>query len=61
MVTEVTNFHVWGISEGQNCLMATLRIAGNDCAAVLAKAKILATEKGFSFFAFQVEPNGASA
>jgi cation diffusion facilitator family transporter len=54
-VEEVVNFHVWGISEGQNCLMATLRIAGKDCSGVLEKAKRISGELGFSFSTIQVE------
>lgn len=56
-VEEVASFHIWGVSEGQHCIMATLRIAGQDTATVLAKAKALAVEQEFAFATFQVEPN----
>ena len=54
-VEEVTAFHVWGISENQNCLMAHLRTTGTENEAVLQSAKNICAKNDFRFSTIQVE------
>ena len=56
-VEEITNFHVWGISEGEMCLMVNIRTNGEINDEVFRKAKLICQNYSFSHTCIEVQTN----